>query len=285
MAKNIVSPEWVYEHLQNLKVRIVDCRFVLGQPTAGREAYLVDHIPGAFHMDLEKDMSGPKQQHGGRHPLPDVGEFSRKLGEIGVDESVTVMAYDDQGGAMASRFWWMLKYLGHSNVFVMDGGYSHWKEKGFPVTSEVPSATATAAGSRIFTPRVQEHMLVTKNDVKARLGKEGTILIDSREGMRFKGIEEPIDPVAGHIPGALNYFWKDGLNQQGSWKSPEELKQRFSEVDPSQEVVVYCGSGVTACPNFLALKEAGYNNVKLYAGSWSDWISYPDNPIATEKDQ
>lgn len=284
MSKYLVSMEWVREQIregeENPQVCIVDCRFVLGQPDAGKEAYSAGHIPGAFYLDLEQDMSGPKQVHGGRHPLPDVGEFSRKLGGIGIGENVKVVAYDDQGGAMASRLWWLLQYLGHRGAYVMDGGFSQWKTKGYPVTQEVPVAKFGT-----FRPQVQDQMLVDMETVKAKLGKEGTVLLDSREEKRYRGVEEPVDTVAGHIPGAVNYFWRDGLDEQGMWKSTEEQKRRFGGIDPSKEIIVYCGSGVTACPNILALKEAGYRNVKLYAGSWSDWITYPDNPIETEKGQ
>ncbi|MFC4767855.1 sulfurtransferase [Effusibacillus consociatus] len=280
MAKHLVSMECVKDQLENPKVRIIDCRFVLGQPTVGKEEYLAEHIPGAFYMDLEQDLSGPIKEHGGRHPLPDLAEFPRKLGNVGIDETVTVVAYDDQSGAMASRLWWLLQYLGHPEVYVMDGVFSQWKAKGYPVTAELPKAE-----SKTFTAKVQKHMLVNMEEVKERIGKEGTIIIDSREEKRYKGIEEPIDRVAGHIPSAVNHFWKDGLNERGTWKTRDEQKERFQAVKPSDEVIVYCGSGVTACPNVLALKEAGYTNVKLYAGSWSDWITYPENPIATKKEK
>jgi thiosulfate/3-mercaptopyruvate sulfurtransferase len=280
MGKHLVSMEWVKERLESKDVRIADCRFVLGQPAHGREAYWVEHIPGAVYFDLEQDLSGPKQAHGGRHPLPDLAEFARKLGHAGIDEKITIAAYDDQGGAMASRFWWLLQYLGHTEVYVMDGSFSQWKAKGYPVTAELP-----AVEPRIFTPNLQGHMLISMEEVKQRIGKEGTVIIDSREAKRYKGIEETIDPVAGHIPRAVNYFWKDSLNEAGFWKSEAEQRERFRAVNPSDEIIVYCGSGVTACPNILALKEAGYRNVKLYAGSWSDWISYPENPIETDQDK
>ncbi|WP_018130884.1 sulfurtransferase [Effusibacillus pohliae] len=279
MERSIVSQEWVKQQLENRQVRIVDCRFVLGQPAAGRQAYLTEHIPGALYVDLEQDLSGRKQRHGGRHPLPEVARLAAKLGGLGIDHSVQVVAYDDQGGAMASRFWWLMRYLGHTRAYVMDGGFLQWKAKGYPVTEELPSVQPAT-----FIPQVQKHMLVSMQEVKDRIGKPGTVIIDSREAKRYKGVEEPIDPVAGHIPGALHYFWKDGLNEQGTWKSGEEQRRRFAKIDPADEVIVYCGSGVTACPNILALKEAGYQNVKLYAGSWSDWISYPDNPVERDKD-
>ncbi|MVP02554.1 sulfurtransferase [Paenibacillus lutrae] len=274
--KNIVGLEWLYDHLQDPDLIIADCRFVLGEPWSGRQSYGTDHIPGAFFMDLEDDMSADKREHGGRHPLPDLGTFSMRVSAIGVDASKTVVAYDDQGGAMASRLWWMLRFLGHERVYVLDGGYARWKAAGYPVSSVIPEAHAA-----VFSPKVQRHMLASMDEVKAKLNTPQTILIDSRDGGRYRGEQETIDPVAGHIPGARNRFWKDGLDAEGSWRSPEEQRERFSGLEDAEELIVYCGSGVTACPNVIALSEAGFRNVKMYAGSWSDWVSYPENPVAT----
>ncbi|MGE6231273.1 sulfurtransferase [Paenibacillus chitinolyticus] len=274
--RNIVSLEWLYEHLQDPDLLIADCRFALGEPWSGRQDYSIDHIPGAFYVDLEEDMSGEKREHGGRHPLPDLGAFSMRASAIGVDASKTVVAYDDQGGAMAARLWWMLRFLGHERVYVLDRGYSQWKAAGYPVTAEAPQASPAT-----FSPKVQRHMLASMDEVKAKLGEKGTVLIDSREGARYRGEQEAIDPVAGHIPGARNRFWKDALDAEGSWRSAEEQKERFRGLENAEELIVYCGSGVSACPNVLALEEAGIPGVKLYAGSWSDWISYSENPVAT----
>lgn len=279
LEKNLVSLEWLREHLQDDQVKIVDCRFTLGSPQAGVTAYQQGHLPGAVYFDLEKDMSGTKQVHGGRHPMPDWEAFVDKLGKAGINEKVKIVAYDDQGGAMASRFWWLLQFLGHKQVYVLNGGYPHWVSQGYPTTSEAPESVAT-----VFQPEFQHHMLVGIEEVKARKEQAEVVLIDSREEKRYRGLEEQIDPVAGHIPGALNYFWKDILNEDGTWKGTEQLRERFTGVNPAKEVIVYCGSGVTACPNILALKEAGYENVKLYAGSWSDWCSYQDNPVAVDKE-
>lgn len=276
---NLVSLKWLLEHLEDEQVKIVDCRFLLGTPHAGGEAYQQGHLPGAVYFDLEKDMSGTKQAHGGRHPMPDWDVFVDKLGKAGISEKMKVVAYDDQGGAMASRFWWLLQFLGHEQAYVLDGGYSHWISNGYPTTMEVPDPAAA-----VFHPNYQHEMLIGIEEVKERKEQEGVILMDSREEKRYRGIEEHIDPVAGHIPGAVNYFWKDVLKEDGTWKRAEQLKDRFTGVDPAKEVIVYCGSGVTACPNILALREAGYDNVKLYAGSWSDWCSYQENPVAVEKE-
>lgn len=273
---NIVEFDWLLNRLHDSNIVIADCRFALGQKDAGRTAYEAGHIPGAVYFDLERDLSGPIAEHGGRHPLPDLESFAAVLGRAGVDSSKSVVVYDDQGGAMASRLWWMLRYVGHENVKLLDGGYSAWKAAGHPTTTEIPHAAAA-----VFHARVQPDMLLSMEDVKARLGKAGTTIIDSREPRRYLGLEEPIDPVAGHIPGAVNRFWKESLDEAGRWKRAEGQTARFADLSRADEIVVYCGSGVTACPNVLALAEAGFSNVKLYGGSWSDWISYSENPIAT----
>lgn len=277
--KHIVSPEWLFEHGSQDHVVIADCRFVLGQPEAGRQSYEIDHICGAYYFDLERDLSGPKDEHGGRHPLPDLQELAAKLGRAGIRGETVVVAYDDQGGAMASRLWWLLTFMGHDKVYILDKGYSAWKEAGYPVSDEKP-----VEQEAVFTPKVRSDMLVNMEQVKERIGRQGTVLLDSREEKRYLGIEETIDPVAGHIPGAKSYFWKEGLQETGGWKAAAEQKSRFADLRETDELIVYCGSGVTACPNVLALSEAGFRNVKLYAGSWSDWVSYKDNPVATGKE-
>ncbi|MEK8130700.1 sulfurtransferase [Paenibacillus filicis] len=277
---HVVSQEWLFEHGTDDHVVIVDCRFALGNPTSGRTGYDTDHIPGAFYIDLEEDLSAPKAAHGGRHPLPNLDELAAKLGRIGVDSDAFVVAYDDQGGAMASRLWWLLTYLGHERVAILDGGYTKWKETGYPVTDEPPVERAAE-----FRPHVRPEILLSVDEVKQRLGRPGTVLIDSREPRRYEGLEEAIDPVAGHIPGAKNRFWKDGLTAEGLWRPASEQAERFTDLKDAEEIVVYCGSGVTACPNVLALQQAGFTNVKLYAGSWSDWISYEENPIATGNEE
>lgn len=274
--ENIVSQSWLLGQLGDANIVIADCRFALGQPESGRNHYEQDHITGAVYVDLEKDLSGAKMAHGGRHPLPDLGAFSILVGSLGIDSTKTVVAYDDQGGAMASRLWWMLKFLGHSEVYVLDQGYTVWKAAGFPITDEAP-----AIYPRTFSPKVQRTMLASMDEVKDKLGRPGVVLVDSREERRYLGLEEPIDPVAGHIPGARNYFWKGVLGADGAWLPAAKQEQHFASLRDADEIIVYCGSGVTACPNVLGLSEAGFDNVKLYSGSWSDWISWSENPIAT----
>ncbi|RAU94930.1 sulfurtransferase [Paenibacillus sp. YN15] len=274
----IVSREQVMEKLGGEEpVVLADCRFQLGQQKCGQEAYAAGHLPGAVYFDLEEDLSGPVGEHGGRHPMPDLGVLLLKLGERGIDRNTAVIAYDDQGGAMAARFWWLLRFLGHEKVYLLDGGYRGWVQAGLPVSSE----PAAPAEPKVFGGRVQNQMLVVMEDVRERLDRPGTVLIDSREPRRYRGEEEAIDKKAGHIPGARNRFWKDNLGADGRWLPPEELKTRFGDIAPDQEIIVYCGSGVTACPNLLALAEAGRTDARLYLGSWSDWISYPENPVTT----
>ncbi|MBB6633225.1 sulfurtransferase [Cohnella thailandensis] len=276
--KHVVSRKWLLARLYESDLVIVDCRFVMGQPDAGRAAYEESHIPGAVYLDLERDLSAPVEEdgQGGRHPLPDAAELAGRLSRVGIGNDSRVVAYDDQGGAMASRLWWLLRYLGHENVFVLDEGFSAWKKGGYPVNADqkvlIPST---------FLATVQHSMLVEMEEVQESLGGEERVLVDSREAPRYRGEVEPLDKKAGHIPGARNKFWKGVLQEDGSFKSPEALAEHFADLPRDKELVVYCGSGVTATPNVLALSEAGFEKVKLYAGSWSDWISYAANPIAT----
>lgn len=285
--KHIVSMNWVLARLYEPDLALIDCRFQLSDPNAGRLQYEQSRIPGALYLDLERHLSGPVSLHGGRHPLPDMSAIAELLGRLGVSRTSRVVAYDDQGGAMASRLWWMMRYIGHEHVYVMDEGFTSWQNAGFPITSATPPIQIPVE----YEIEVQHHMLADVHDVKRAVmnpGSENTpILIDSREKQRYLGITEPIDKAAGHIPGAIHRFWKDNLHQNGKWKSVQELIERFDDIrsdsspEGHREIIVYCGSGVTACPNVLALSEAGFEKVKLYAGSWSDWISYEGNPVAT----
>jgi Rhodanese-related sulfurtransferase len=271
---NIVSLKWLLARLYETDIVIVDCRFQLGKPDFGREAYEASHIAGAVYLDLEKDLSAPVEEHGGRHPLPDITALTVALSKVGISNETRVIAYDDQGGAMASRLWWLLKYLGHEQVAVLDEGFTAWQNAGFPVNAEqkvlIPSR---------YLATVQHNMLVEMDEVKEKLGNENVTLIDSRDGARYRGEVEPLDKKAGHIPGAINHLWSEGKGEGGKWKSADEQAARFEGLPKDQETIVYCGSGVTATPNVIALQEAGFTKVRLYAGSWSDWISYGENPI------
>jgi thiosulfate/3-mercaptopyruvate sulfurtransferase len=276
--KYVVAKEWLANRLNDEQVRIIDCRYYMGDAPRGLKEYIRGHIPGALYFDLEMDLSSPVKEHGGRHPLPNIDELIEKLSSAGIDKDTVVVAYDSQASSMAARFWWILRYLGHEQVYVLDGGYEKWVESGYPITTDVPLYSR-----KTFVANLQPHLIATMEDVQKAIKDKSALLIDSREPKRYLGIEEPIDRVAGHIPGAKNYFWREGLTEDACWKASTEQEQRFKDIPKDQAVIVYCGSGVTACPNVLALTEAGYTNVRLYIGSWSDWISYPENPIAKGK--
>lgn len=268
----VVSVAWLAEHLKDPQVAIADCRFSLMQPELGRQQYEAGHIPGAHYFDLNRDLSSPVQRHGGRHPLPDPEAIATKLSACGITSEgpspTLIVAYDDSRFAFAARFWWLLRYLGHAQVVVLDGGFQAWQDAGYPVSTERPSAQPG-----VFVPRPRAEMLVSKQEVEARKDQPGVVLVDSREGDRYRGEREPIDPIAGHIPGAVNYPWQAVSDAQGCVLPVEEQRRRWAEVQPAQEIQVYCGSGVTACVNLLSLELAGLTG-KLYAGSWSDWCSY-----------
>ncbi|MYL46828.1 sulfurtransferase [Virgibacillus halodenitrificans] len=256
---------------------LVDVRFQLGDPQAGRKAYLEEHIPGAVYMDLEKDLSGKKEKHGGSHPLPDIDMLAAKISNIGIDHDTTVVVYDKENDMFAARFWWLLHYMGHKKVYVLEGGYDCWKKEGNETTSEIPQLQ-----KKHFSPSVREDEKVSIETVKQKLTNENTIVIDSRAKERYLGKTEPMYAKAGHIPGTKNFFWKELIKDNQTWKKGEELAEHFKSLPKNKEIIVSCGSGVSACPNILALKSAGYSNVKLYPGSFSDWISYEENPVETK---
>ncbi len=274
--KNIVSADWLYSKLDDEDVTPVDCRFYLQEKERGMEEYQDAHIPGASYADLEKNLSGQVQEHGGRHPLPALEDFLQFLGAIEIDQLKTVVAYDAQNTAMAARLWWMLKYLGHKRVYVLDGGIQEWEKQGYPLTEKLPEIKKTT-----YRPDVQEDMAADLAEVRVALQLEEARLIDARDVDRYTGKTEPIDAKAGHIPSATNKFFADNF-EQGKWKSQEQLRDRFHN-QLNKPVINYCGSGVTACVNVLALDEIGKKS-KLYVGSWSDWSSYKDNPVETDED-
>jgi thiosulfate/3-mercaptopyruvate sulfurtransferase len=272
----VVNKEWLVEHLNNQQVKIVDCRFELGNPDKGEKLYQESHIPGAFYFDLEKQLSAPVVKHGGRHPLPDTSRFKLEIEKVGIDNTKTVVAYDDGEGQFASRFWWLLTYMGHENVYVLNEGFKGWRAADYPTTKDEPKFESAK-----FEVNLQNEMLASYDEVKEIVAdkKESPVLIDSRDKARYLGEIEPIDKVPGHIPGAIHKFWAESL-EQGSFKNKEEQNKRFADLDQKEPIIVYCGSGVTAAPNYIALKMAGFQNVKLYAGSYSDWVSYDENPVA-----
>lgn len=284
-----VSSQWLYEQRDRRKLVVVDCRFSLSNPQLGQQQYLTSHIPGAYYLDLNQDLSDPAGLHGGRHPLPNPLGLSKKLSEMGIDSETLVVAYDDSRFAFAARFWWLLRYLGHERGAVLDGGFSAYQAAGYPVTkgcfAKHPYLPAARTGA--FVPQLQPDRVVDVEAVRARKDLPDVVLIDSREAERYRGEREPIDPVAGHIPGAVNYPWQAVSDDRGylqPWQQPlqggSSKASRWANLAQAKEILVYCGSGVTACVNLLALETLGIQTGKLYAGSWSDWCSYKSLPIA-----
>ncbi len=254
--------------------RVFDCRHDLAKPELGEAHYREGHIPGALFAHLERDLSAPKSGKNGRHPLPDPEQFGQFLGRSGVQPSDRVVCYDAANGAMAARLWWLLRWVGHEKVAVLDGGFAKWTREGRPATADVPSFAATA-----YPLQVNEELAVSVRTVQRRLGQQ--LLLDARAPARWRGEQEPIDPEAGRIPGAKNRFNMDNVNPDGTFKQPAELKRAFADVlgnRAAEETVHYCGSGVAACHNLLAMEIAGLPGAKLYAGSWSEWIADPARP-------
>jgi thiosulfate/3-mercaptopyruvate sulfurtransferase len=260
-------------------IAILDCRFDLAAPEAGRQAYLRQHIRGARYADLNRDLSGPLTPESGRHPLPAPDLIAARLGELGIGEATQVVAYDDANGAFAARAWWLLRWLGHARVAVLDGGIKAWIAAGGALDSGEPD---TRAAQR-FTARLEDEAVLNSAELIEALKDRRRLLVDARAPERFAGTVEPLDPVAGHVPGAVNHPFAANLSADGRFLPPAELKRRWLErlagAAPS-DAIAMCGSGVTACHNLLALELAGLHGAKLYAGSWSEWIRDPQRPVA-----
>ena len=268
-------------HLHNEDWAVVDCRFSLTDTERGRVDYLKDHIPGSIYAHLDEHLCGkiiPGKT--GRHPLPEVDSLVNTLSGWGIDESVQVIAYDNSGGALAAaRLWWLLRWLGHSAVAVLDGGWYQWLEDNRP-----SHHGAEHRQRRVFTAKLHPQLCVEAEDILRMSADSSSLVLDSRTADRYRGENETIDPVAGHIPGSRSAPYPDNLNANGSFLPPGQLRQRFRALlgyVPAENTAFYCGSGVTAAHNILALAHAGLGDAKLYAGSWSDWINDPNHPIAT----
>ena len=275
----IVSPAWLATRLaeRDPALRVVDARANLMDPAWGRARYLEGHLPGAVFADLDRDLSAAKTGTNGRHPLPSVGEMSETFGRLGIDSGSVVVAYDDISGMFAARLWWMLRYLGHSRVAVLDGGLSAWLREGGALRPGEDGAPA-----RRFVPRPRGEMAVAVAEVEAGLATGEHLLLDAREAVRWQGQQEPIDPVAGRIPGAKNHLWKKNLTEDGRLRSPEELRAPLAAATAGRgerRIVCYCGSGLTAAHNALALELAGVPEVAVYTGSWSEWCADPARPV------
>jgi len=258
---------------------IVDCRFDLKNDAWGREQYLAGHIPGAVYASLNADLAGERTGANGRHPLPTVEALAATFGRLGISRDTQVIVYDQDTGLFASRLWWSLRLLGHDAVALLDGGWAKWLQEGRPATTGNQTRPPT-----VFMPEPRSGYRVTVAEVAARSAGGTALLVDARGPERYEGRDETIDPVAGHIPGAANHFYKWNLSPDGTMLQPEELRAKFEallgERAPDQ-VVMYCGSGVSACHNLLAMEHAGLHGTPLYVGSWSEWSSDPSRPVET----
>jgi thiosulfate/3-mercaptopyruvate sulfurtransferase len=271
----LVSPQTLAAHATDPDWVVFDCRHDLMNAGKGESLYREGHVPGAFFANLDTDLSGEKTGLNGRHPLPSPAAFSAFLARHGVTEHSTVVAYDDVGGQFAARFWWLCRWVGLRSVALLDGGVQHWKASGYAIESAIPQTRPAP-----FSGHADALMLTSVDELLPRINHPGFTLIDARAPERFRGDVEPIDPVAGHIPGAVNRFYKENLNADLTMKSPEALRDAFANlVEAASEVVHQCGSGVTACANIFAMEYAGLTGSRLYAGSWSEWIADSSRPI------
>lgn len=278
----LITAEELSRHARDESFAIVDCRFSLDDTNSGQRDYLAAHIPGAVYAHLDHDLSGERiPDKTGRHPLPDRDDLTHRFSGWGIDRDTQVVAYDAAGGAMAAaRLWWLLKWLGHPNVSVLDGGLAAWRRLDLPLVN---------GEERRALKRFEAHELrgayVNADQVGRYAHDPGWALLDARSALRFRGESEPVDPVAGHIPGALSAPCDENLTADGLFLPPEALRQRFERLTKGvspENVICYCGSGVTAAHNLLAMAYAGMGMARLYAGSWSEWIADPTRPVATK---
>src|SRR5712664_2077806 len=274
-STTLVSTEQLQQNLANW--RVFDCRHDLAKPGLGEQQYREAHIPGALFAHLDRDLSVPRSDRGGRHPLPYPGAFLAWLGQQGLRPGDQVVCYDSGSGVIAARLWWMLRWVGHEAAALLDGGLAKWLAEGRATTAAVPRVAHTS-----YPVRLREDGVVGVGFLQER--RRELLLLDARAPARFRGEHEPIDPVAGHIPGAKNRFCNDNIGAGGTFKSREALQEEFRSIIGDKapaEVVNYCGSGVSACHNLLAMEIAGLPGAKLYSGSWSDWISDRARPVVT----
>lgn len=267
LAARLDDPSW----------RVFDCRHQLADPAAGERAYAAGHLPGAVFLHLDRDLSGLPNGSNGRHPLPDPKILAARLAAAGVSNTTQVVVYDDAGGMIAGRLWWLLRWLGHERVALLDGGIQRWLIEGRPLSTVPP---ATTPGRLTAAPR---DWVVSADTLLANLDRGELCVVDARSPDRFRGENETLDRVGGHIPGARNRFFRDNLDADGGFRSAAELRREFlallAGVEPAQ-AVMQCGSGVSACLNLLAMEVAGLSGARLYAGSWSEWCSDPRRPVA-----
>jgi thiosulfate/3-mercaptopyruvate sulfurtransferase len=266
---------------QGGSILIFDCESDLADPNKGPAAYRQGHIPAARYLDLAADLSGPCTGRNGRHPLPDPDKFAATLRSHGLNDADQVVAYDASGGPYAARLWWLLRWIGHDAVAVLDGGKAAWVKAGLPLETGVTPTAARPGNIRVRSSLVASP--VDAAHVMDNLANPTQLVLDARSPDRFRGEPNPLDPVPGHIPGARNRFFKDNLDTSGRFKSPHQLADEFRrllDATPPEEVILQCGSGVTACHNALAMAVGGLDGARLYPGSWSEWIADPARPVA-----
>jgi len=279
----LIEPQELAPHLDDPDWAIIDCRFDLARPDWGAQAFAAGHIPHALYAHLEHDLSGPRTPRTGRHPLPQIEVLAATFARFGIDERVQVIAYDQSAGAFATRLWWLLRWLGHPQVAVLNGGLAAWERAGLPLSS-----TIEARAPRQFRAKAEAHRVASGSEVAAlvssgALARAEQLLIDARSADRFAGENETIDPVAGHVPGARNHPYAGNLDASGRFLDAARLRQAWEATlrgASAQQLIAMCGSGVTACHNLLALEVAGHSGARLFAGSWSEWITDPDHPVA-----
>ena len=277
MHTTLISTGELAAHLDN-SWAIVDCRYDLKEANWGREQYRAAHVPGAVYASLSDDLSAPATGRNGRHPIPPVDQLAATFGRFGIGPDTQVVLYDQDAGSWASRMWWMLRYLGHDAAAVLDGGWAKWTREGRPTGSGDDTRPATT-----FTLSVRPGMRRDVTDVEASVRDRSALLVDARAPERYEGQSEPLDRSAGHIAGAVNHFYKWNLSDEGTMLPAEALRKKFDALLDGKrpdEVVMYCGSGVTACHNLLAMEHAGLTGTPLYPGSWSEWSSDPARPAA-----
>lgn len=271
---NFVTTTWLKKHINDDNIVIVDCRADLFDKDYGKKCYEKSHIINSVFLDLKKDLVGEVKEHGGRSPLPDLQKAKNVLEDLGIGSNSIVIAYDEAELAGAERFWWFLKYLGHKNVYVLDGGINKWIKEGNAVTLAIPQMRK---GS--FNICIQDNMITDMRTVRSNIKNTNTAIIDSRLSERYRGEVEPIDKKAGHIPNAKNYYWRNNLKDNGEFKDIDELKDNLKWLNEYEQLILYCGSGIDACGNYIVMDELGFKP-RLYIGSWSDWITYEENQIS-----
>jgi thiosulfate/3-mercaptopyruvate sulfurtransferase len=274
----LITTDHLAAHLDDTWA-VVDCRYDLKNDGAGREQYLAGHIPGAVYASLSHDLSATPTGANGRHPLPSPEQLAETFGRLGIGDDTQVVIYDEATGMFASRLWWLLRYMGHDAAAVLDGGWTKWTAEGRAARAGEETRRAAA-----FTPRPRPHMRVDVRDVESIALDRSTLLVDARAPERFEGRTEPLDRVPGHIPGAVNHHYHSNMAPDGTLLSTDALRERFHETlngRRPEDVVMYCGSGVSACQNLLAMEAAGLPGARLYAGSWSEWSSDPRRPVET----